>query len=428
MKQLIHRLTSNRQVFNSLCLLFGTLAVAGFGFIFWTIVARVFSDTTVGLAATLLSLSSLISLLGLAGFDTTFVRFLPKSDRKQDYINSGLVISGLLSIVLSIIFLVVLALSSPSFQFVVTNPWYIAAFIFFNVVATLNVLTNSVFLAYRKAVYILVINTIFSIVKVVLPFMILGGNAMMIFIVAGIAQTVGLILSLGAMHRSFQHRFSTKIHLDIIKLSRKYALAVYGSSILNLIPPTILPLMLTAQLGAASSAYYYMTFTIASVLYTVAYSAMQSAFAEGSHAEHELKTHMKKAAKLVGVLMLPAACIVFVAAPWIMSIFGPTYVANGTELLQLFCVSALFVSVYSALGSIFKIRHTIRALVAMNLAYAGIIIGLSYALFDSVGVNAVGVAWLAGNVAAVVIGAGALYMQQRANGRGSGDTLRQQER
>jgi len=99
---------------NSLYLMLATGAVTGLGFVFWVIIARSYSAETVGVATTLLSLSGLISLLSLAGFDTTLVRFLPRSSRKNDYINSGLMVVAALSIVLSLGGIGLLRWTSPS--------------------------------------------------------------------------------------------------------------------------------------------------------------------------------------------------------------------------------------------------------------------------------------------------------------------------
>ena len=84
-----------------------TFVLAATGFVFWVFVANAYDTATVGLATTLLSVSGLLSLLGLAGFDTTFVRYLPGSKNKNDYINSGFVVVTIFSSVLAIVLAVI---------------------------------------------------------------------------------------------------------------------------------------------------------------------------------------------------------------------------------------------------------------------------------------------------------------------------------
>jgi len=90
-------LKRNTLYMNALYLLLSTIVVAATGFVFWLVVTRSYDSGAVGLATTLLSVSSLLSLLGLAGFDVTFVRFLPKAANKNAYINSGFIVVAVAS-------------------------------------------------------------------------------------------------------------------------------------------------------------------------------------------------------------------------------------------------------------------------------------------------------------------------------------------
>ena len=389
---------------NAFYLMLSTFVVAGLGFVFWVIVARGYSSTTIGLATTLLSVSGLLSMLSLAGFDTTFVRFLPNSKRRNDHINNGLLVVALLGVVLSLGFVCTLSVTSPSLIFVQHNGWYIFGFTFFTVATSLNVLTNAIFLAQKRVRDIFIINLLFSALKMVLPLLIIHGSVMTIFVMVGISQLVGLVLSLGVMKVRFHYTFSPKIHGDIMRLTRKYSFSVYASSILNLLPPTILPLIIIHRLGSSSAAYYYIVFTIGSALYTIAYASMQSAFAEGSHNEAAMKGHILKAAKLIGVLLAPAIVVVLAFSNVILNIFGTEYATGGSGLLRLFAISAVAVAACSALGAIFKVTHNLRGVVAMNIVYAAGILGLSYVFIPKFGILGVGWAWIAGTIAAAMVG------------------------
>lgn len=404
MRDKINNFRANPLLANSFYLMIASGAVAAFGFVFWAVVARQFSDSEVGLAATLLSLSSLISLLSLAGFDSTFVRFLAKSDRRQDYINSGLMISAGFSAVLSLIFALAFPIIAPDLSFVTHNPFYILLFIVFNIFSTHNILTNAIFLAFRKTIYVLGINILFSAAKVALPFIFISGGAMMIFSIAGIAQVVGVVLSFYAIAKHFGHKFKFAIHFDILHLAKRYAFGAYCSSMLNLLPPTVLPILVTQQIGPSASAYFFMAFTIATLLYTIAYSVMQSVFAEGSHDEEALGSHVKKGAKFIALLLLPSSLATIVLAPFVLSIFGENYALHGTDLLRILSIAALFVSTYAALGTILKVQKNIKALVFINALYSATIIGLAYVLSGQYGLAGIGFAWLMGNIVATVAG------------------------
>jgi len=388
---------------NSLYLMLATGVVTGLGFVFWVIIARSYSAETVGVATTLLSLSGLISLLSLAGFDTTLVRFLPRSSRKNDYINSGLMVVAALSIVLSLGGIGLLRWTSPSLAAAVDDPVSVAAFVLFTLVTSLNTLTNSVFLAHKRTKPIFIINFWFSLLKVVLPLVVLHGTAMTIFVLAGTAQLVGLVFSLGWMAWRFGHRFSPRVHADILHRIKAYSSSAYIGTILNLLPPTLLPVIITRELGPAQAAYYYIAFAAANMLYTIAYAAMQAAFAEGSHNEHTMRQHMAKAVRLALALLLPATLVVVVFGAPLLSLFGHGYALAANHLLVLFALGGLPVAAYSGVGVVFKILKNLRGMVVMNVVYAVVILGGSWLFIRPFGLAAVGWAWLAGNIMACLV-------------------------
>ena len=82
---------------NAFNLMLSSGIISLFGFVFWIIVARSYSSHDVGIATTLISSALLISLLGQAGFDTTFIRFLPKAKNKNAHISTGIIVSGFMS-------------------------------------------------------------------------------------------------------------------------------------------------------------------------------------------------------------------------------------------------------------------------------------------------------------------------------------------
>lgn len=388
---------------NALYLMVSTFILGISGFVFWVLVTKTYDTTAIGLATTLLSVSGLLSLLGLAGFETTFIRFLPGSDRKNDYINTGMIVTTISSVVLGVALGLALPLISPSLS-IISSPWAFASFVFFTVVTALNILTNSVFLAFKQARYILIINALFSVFKIVLLLLVAGGGAVTIFVIAGSAQLFGLVLSIIWMRRKFGYKISPVMHLDTLRVVRRFSFSVYISNILSLLPPTLLPLVVLHHSGAKNAAYYYMAFTIASVLYTVVYASMQSVLAEGSHNAALLRTHVVAAAKLITVLLLPASLVTILLGSNLLAIFGAEYADGASTLLQLLAVGALPIAAYAALTTTFKVTKKLLPVVYMNAASALIILGLSNWWLTDSGLETVGWAWIIGNTVACFIG------------------------
>lgn len=408
----LRRVRENTLVMNALYLMISTFILGVSGFVFWVFVAKAYDTEAVGLATTLLSVSGLLSLLGLAGFETTFVRFLPSSHRKNDYINTGLIVTMLGSASLALFLGFVLPIASPNLS-ILSNPGVLAAFVFFTVVTALNTLTNAVFLAFKQAQYILVINTMFSVLKVTLPLLAINGGAVAIFIIAGTAQLFGLILSILWMQRKFGYTFSPVFHADTLRVVRKFSSSVYFSNTLSLLPSTLLPLVVLHHGGTKNAAYYYMAFTIANMLYVVVYASMQSVLAEGSHNTESLRTHVITAAKLIMILLLPAILAAALLSEPLLAVFGAEYAQEATVLLQLLALSALPVAAYAALTTIFKVTKKLSPIIYMNAASALVILGLSNWWLSGLGLEAVGWAWIVGNTLACGIGIPFLITKKR---------------
>jgi len=393
----------NTLLMNALYLMVSTFILGASGFIFWVVVTKSYNAAAVGLATTLLSVSGLLSLLGLAGFDTTFVRFLPGSHRKNDYINSGLIVSMLIGTILAVALGFVLPLLSPSLS-IMSNPWVFLSFVFFTVVTSLNVLTNAVFLAYKQARYILIINTLFSVFKVVLPLLVIKGGAVAIFALAGSAQLFGLALSIMWMRRKFGYKMSPVLHMDTLRVVRKFSLSIYVSNVLSLLPPTLLPLIILHYSGPKNAAYYYMAFTIANVLYTIVYATMQSVLAEGSHNAAALRSHVMAAAKLISVLLIPATLMIVLFGNNLLAIFGAEYAKGAGLLLRLLAMGAVPIAAYAALTTTFKVTKKLAPVVGMNAISALVTLGLSNWWIAPFGLEGVGWAWIVGDALACGIG------------------------
>lgn len=388
---------------NALYLMISTLVLGLAGFIFWAIVTRIYDSTDVGLATTLLSLSGLLSLLGLAGFDTTFVRFLPKSDRKNDYMNTGFIIAATVSGALSVIVAIGLPLFSPSLA-MLWQPLVFMSFLLFTVVASLSTLASSVFLAFKQAKYVLIITAIFCVLKILLPLIFVDGGAIAIFAIAGFAQLVGLALGIVWMRQKYDYKISPIVHMETLRVVRKFSASIYVSNVMSLLSSTLLPLVVLHYLGAKSAAYYYMAFTIANMLYTIVYGAMQSALAEGSHDESAMRSHVTSAAKLIVILLIPAILVTVFFGKSVLAIFGTEYANGAGDLLQLLAIAALPTAVYVALTTTFKVTKNLGPVIGMNAVCVAIVLVLSNVWIPVYGLISIGWACIIGNLVACFIG------------------------
>lgn len=387
---------------NSVYLMASTGVLSLFGFLFWIITARLFSAEEVGFATTLISAMNLIATLSLVGFNASLVRFLPENTRPNGMINAALAIVSVTSLVLAAGFVAFIPFFSPKLAFMQSSILAIALFVVFCILSALNILTDAVFLAHRRAHFILIINTIFSASRLAFPFLLISLGAVGIFAAAGIAQTIGLFLSLAALMLYFGY-FPTRMDASQLRALSHYSLGTYAASSLNLLPATLLPLVITAHLGPAESAYYYICLMIANLLYVIPFATTRALFAEGSNTEHAFTAQITRAMKLILALMVPAILMIVLGGHFLLGFFGAEYATGGTILLTLFAIAGIAVSAMSVINVYFLITKDVSAMIAISGVYALSTIGLSYALLGY-GLTGVGIAWIIGNTLASLAG------------------------
>jgi O-antigen/teichoic acid export membrane protein len=389
---------------SSVNLMISSGLIAGFGFFFWIVVANKYTPTTVGIATTLLSASGFISLLGLAGVDTVFIRFLKKSPEKDSLINSGLMITAIFSTVLSIMFCVLTPLLAPKLKFIDHNSFYIIIFVTVTILTNWNVLTNAALIALQRTSLVLIINIIFSAFKLSLPFLLPGKSPIILFSIVGLAQLLNVVLSILIMIKVIGYRPSLSIKVDLIRKHIKYGTGVYFANVFNLLPDSALPLIVVNELGATSAAYFYVAFTIANLLYTIAFSTSQVTTAEASADEENLMVHLRKGLAITIALMTPAIIVTVAVCPFILEAFGNNYKAGASGVLRIMALSGIPVAAYIVLGTFFKLTNNLKGIIAASATNAVVILCLSFVLIHRYGLLGIGWAWFIGSFASVIVG------------------------
>ena len=375
---------------NSIFNMASTFVLGGLGFFFWIIVARLYKTEEVGIATTLISIMTLLSSFTIMGLNSSLIRYLPKSTNKNELINSSFVIVALTALLPSVIFLLGLKIFSPQLLFLQSNIWYCISFIIFIIFTSWNTLLESVFMAFRSASNILIKNIIISIVKLVLPFVLIVLGAYGIFASSASALALGVSASMIILFFKFKVNFSISVNISMIKKHSTYSLANYIVIFMLTMPSLILPVIILNVLSAKYAAYYYMASMIQSVLLIIPLAAEQALVAEGSHDESELKKHVKKAIATIVVLLIPATAITVLFGDIVLQFFGKSYATEAFQFLRLYSVSTIFTGLLLIANAILNIKHKVKTLVILNIVATILTLGLSYAFISD---KLVGIGW-----------------------------------
>lgn len=401
-----YKLLATDSLYSNSIYLMLSLGVASFlGFFFWIINAHLYSVEQIGIGTTLISIMALLSSFTGLGLGPWLIKYLPTSEKKNKKINTSFTLIALVSILISVIYLIFIKTFSLKLLFVRENFIFSILFILSVVFYSLETILESVFIAYRSSKFVLIINIIISITKLILPIFLVALGAYGIFMSVGIANTIAFLIGLVILILRFNYLPKIIIDRSIVKRMTIFSLGNYFAGLTGGFPAMILPILITNLIGAKFSAYFYMDMMIASLLYVIPISSSRSLFAEGSYSEIELKIHLKKAIKITSVIMIPAIIIVSLFGNYILLAFGKQYSNEGFLLLKFLAISGIFFSI-NAIGSIIlNIKNKIKLLILLNLITTIVILSLSVILMkiNLLGIVGVGIGWTAGQGAEALI-------------------------
>jgi O-antigen/teichoic acid export membrane protein len=381
---------------NSVYLMLSSGVQAVLGFAFWTLSAHLFSPDKIGQSSALISAMTMIAYFSLLGFNSTFIRYLPTSKERNAKINTGLILVLATGFVLALGYVLLLPRITPQLAFVHDSWAKSAGFVIMAGFAAINLLTDSVFIAYRASKYNLYVYTLMSLSKLALPAALLGLAGYAVFAAQGIAGILALVLSLYYLARHFAYRPQLGINRQIVRLVFRFSFGNYIANLLNILPPVVLPIIILRTLGAAPAGYFYLAFMVANLLYTVAYAVSQSLFAEGSYGEAQLHGLVKRSSLVLGAIMIPGSLALAALGPLLLKIFGGSYSAEAGQLIIVLALAGPAVALYITTTVLLRIHKQLAGLIVVNVVYALSITGLA-ALWAERGLVWIAWAWLIGH-------------------------------
>lgn len=123
--------------------------------------------------------------------------------------------------------------------------------------------------------------------------------------------------------------------------------------------------MVVNLLGPEQSAYFYIAWTISTLLVAISVAISTSLFAEGSHFEDKLRENVIKSVKFTFLLLVPAVILLVLVGKWLLLAFGQSYSANGLKLLRILIISSLPLGINYIYTSILRVTRRIKQLVVI---------------------------------------------------------------
>ncbi len=352
-------------------------------FAFWIVAARYYSATQVGLGSVAVNALDLIAILADLGFTIALIRFIPEiKHRASDIINFCFTISCLFAVLIAMIFILGITIWAPLLVPFFKRSLYWMSFIIFSVTSTLNPLIDSIFLARRHTEFIFIKNFFGRLLRVVL----------IIFFAYRIKSFYGIMLSVG-MSMLFMIVIAMfwlipqmlpgyvpilKFKENTIKSMLLYSIGNYLARMFLQVTPLVLPILVAKTLGAEKNAYFYIGWLVMATILIIPSSILNSLFAEGSIEETQFCTNIRRALKLIILMLCPLIGLIIILSKQILLIFGQEYSSNGTIVLRTLIFSVIPWSINYLMVTIWRIKKHTKNVIFMTVTSACFSLGMSY--------------------------------------------------
>jgi O-antigen/teichoic acid export membrane protein len=397
---------------NSLFMMTSTAATGLLGYLFWIVVAHVFSSAAVGTASAVISLCSTVALLIYLGPAAMLIERLHAYERSPAWTSFLVwmcVATAAVTALVAAVAIPLIARSRGYGSFFRPADAAVLAVIGAAAWTVVNMYGNA-FIAARRADGLLAIQGLISLLKVllVLPLFAIGLGTPAIVVAWVVSSLIGVALGalwllprlrLGGQGsagepvrpvgealggRGPQSRASAVRHLI-----GQHLTSVGGS-----VTPLLLPILVAVRLGVVTNAYFYITWMIGSVFFVVSPSISNALFAESVRAGSGLRATVSKALRVTWVLLAPAMVVMVVGGRLILGIFGQAYVTAGYGLLILLAVSALPDAVSNIAVAVCRATNRLGYSVAINIGILVATVTSAWLLMPRLGLLGVGVSWL----------------------------------
>lgn len=405
---------------SSIYLTLSRLISSAAGMLFWIVAARLYSQSEVGVATTLISTSTLVSTIALLGTGQSIIRFSPTHDRSR-VLGTSMRITSYCSLLVGALALALTAWWAPD---LVMTPSYMISFMMLSWTTTVFLTTASAFTAWRRAGQTFAQQVVLaSRVLLLVPLLALGALgitvSMTVSSILAVIYSGYIIFSLGVR--------MPRIDWAFLRESLWYSAGNYVSTLVQGLPALVAPLIVYGSMGANDTAVYYMAASIATLATVVPYACSSSLFVEGSHGEHFWHI-AAKSLKTSFLFLIPTIIGLFLLGGWLLSIFGSVYASEGTAVLRTLTFSVIFYTLFVTILAWANVVKRVGTLVALSLLNCATTLAFSYLLIGPFGMVGIGYAFIIGYAISVVVGGGMIFLVERSSGGSAASVALEQVR
>ena len=385
------------------------------GFLYWIVAARTYTPVDVGLSSTAVAVVQFLAgLAGQPSIANALTRFLPRAgaDATRLTLLAYVVAAGAGALVSA---LYIAATHLPlGVPVVLGQSWILALALGASVVVwCVFALQDAVLTGVRQAVWVPLENGLYGIGKIVLLVALAPVTPEYGIIVSWFLPALVLLPPVNLLiFRRLLRRPTAPAegHHDRRAMAR-FIGGDYLGSIFALAAVDLLPVLVVARLGPADTAYFYLPFLIVYSVELVAVNLGVSLTVEGALDRSRLAEVASSVFRRIGAIVVPGVLVLLLVPGLVLSVYGPAYAAQSSDLLRLLALGVLAKTVTTISFSLARVERRVGRIALVQGVLFALLMGLSWVLMGTLGLDGVGVAYL---VAQVVVAAAVLPTVLRA--------------
>ncbi len=373
--------------------------VVGIGY--WAVAAHFYSREQVGQASALVAALVVVSNFAQLNLAYTLPRFLPRAGRRAGrLISYGYGASSATALVIGVAFIIVLPRLSPQWHYLASSAQLSIGFVAAAVVWGIFALQDAALLGLHRPSIVPIENFVYGVAKLLVLFALIS---LLPRTGVFIAWIIPLAINVPAVNWLIFHRYvprsensgavATVEPREIIG----FTMVDYVGNVLNQSAGNLLPLLVLTVLGASANASFYVAWTVTTGLSLLALSFATSLLVEGSARPDKLAELTKGVTLRTLVVTVSGAAVLGLGSHLVLAIYGHGYAARAAVLLGLLAAGSVFYGLLAIVFSIDRIVGRVGRATATRLGMAVVTLAGSWLLLRRMGINGVGVAWLAGN-------------------------------
>ena len=365
------------------------------GFLFIIVITRLFLPSDVGIYSAIISAAGLLALFSRFGFDIGLIRFLPSSTDPNGFVGTCQSTALVGSMALSIVFLSGMSIWAPSLSFITDDLAFVVMFVVLTAATAVLYIQHNYYIVMRLTRQLIFRDVLRDAIKI---------SSVVLLAPLGLSGILGA--SVAALIASFiianmflrrtvpGYRPRLAIKGDIARSLAKYSANNYVAGMIGSAPYLLLPILVVNIQGAEQGAYFFVAWSIATVIFIAIDAISTSFFAAGSQSVEETRRIALRSLKIAYLILAPIVACILLFAPNLLGMFGGEYSVNSSDLLMVLAVCTIPMAFNDLYANTKRIKNEMRLLILYNLTMAVGILGLGTMLMSQIGIIGVGIGFL----------------------------------